>query len=215
MANCRNPPEAVRIGMAHKHQERHADQKYGDPQRERADQTRTGVRSFEVMRTRYVVHRAGPARKMTPRASTDRNRKSSLVSFRNSTRKAPLKTGAFRLFRPRMGHIFSPAADTWLRLFFIGAVSLAVGSVVFAVGLAHSDWVTGAHIHPPAQPVPFSHRHHAGQLGIDCRYCHTSVAEGPRAGLPPTHTCMTCHSQIWTGAPMLAPVAQASPKINP
>ena len=105
-----------------------------------------------------------------------------------------------------MGQIFSPAADTWLRLFLIGAVSLAAGSVVFAVGLAHSDWVTGAHIHPPAQPVPFSHRHHAGQLGIDCRYCHTSVAEGPRAGLPPTHTCMTCHSQIWTGAPMLAPV---------
>ena len=77
---------------------------------------------------------------------------------------------------------------------------------LFAVGFARSDWVTGASIHPPAQPVPFSHRHHAGELGIDCRYCHTSVAEGPRAGLPPTHTCMTCHSQIWTGAPMLEPV---------
>ena len=105
-----------------------------------------------------------------------------------------------------MGQIFSPAADTWLRLFLIGAASLAVGSIVFAVGLARSDWVTGAQIHPPAQPVPFSHRHHAGQLGIDCRYCHTAVAQSPRAGLPPTHTCMTCHSQIWTGAPMLAPV---------
>jgi len=105
-----------------------------------------------------------------------------------------------------MGPIFSPAADTWLRLFLVGAVSLAVGSVLFAVGFARSDWVTGANIHPPAQPVPFSHKHHAGQLGIDCRYCHTSVAEGPRAGLPPTHTCMSCHSQIWTGAPMLAPV---------
>ena len=81
-----------------------------------------------------------------------------------------------------MGQIFSPAADTWLRLFLIGAVSLAAGSVLFAVGLARSDWVTGAHIHPAAQPVPFSHRHHAGELGIDCRYCHTSVAEGPRAG---------------------------------
>jgi hypothetical protein len=105
-----------------------------------------------------------------------------------------------------MAQIFSAAADTWLRLFLAGAVSLAAGSVLFAVGLARSDWVTGARTHPSAQPVPFSHRHHAGELGIDCRHCHTAVAGGPRAGLPPTHTCMTCHSQIWTGAPMLSPV---------
>lgn len=105
-----------------------------------------------------------------------------------------------------MGQIFSPAADTRLRLLLVTGISLAAGSIVFAVGLARSDWITGANMHPPAQPVPFSHRHHAGELGIDCRYCHTSVAEGPRAGLPPTHTCMTCHSQVWTGAPMLAPV---------
>jgi len=105
-----------------------------------------------------------------------------------------------------MGQIFSPAVDTWLRLFLVTGISLAAGSIVFAIGLARSDWITSANMHPPAQPVPFSHRHHAGELGIDCRYCHTSVAESPRAGLPPTHTCMTCHSQIWTGAPMLAPV---------
>jgi Cytochrome c7 and related cytochrome c len=93
-----------------------------------------------------------------------------------------------------------------MRLFLVGALSLVAGSIVFAVGFARSDWVTSAHMHPPAQPVPFSHRHHAGELGIDCRYCHTSVADSPRAGFPPTHTCMTCHSQIWTGAPMLEPV---------
>ncbi len=56
------------------------------------------------------------------------------------------------------------------------------------------------------QPVPFSHKHHAGELGIDCRYCHTSVEKSSFAGLPPTQTCMTCHSQIWTNAPMLEPV---------
>ncbi len=56
------------------------------------------------------------------------------------------------------------------------------------------------------QPVPFSHRHHAGELGIDCRYCHTSVEKSSFAGLPPTQTCMTCHSQIWTNAAMLEPV---------
>jgi len=108
-----------------------------------------------------------------------------------------------------MSQIFSPAADTWMRLFIVGAASLAAGAVVFSVALARSDWITGANIHPPEQPVPFSHRHHAGELGIDCRYCHTAVAEGPRAGLPPTHTCMTCHSQIWTNAPMLAPVRES------
>ncbi|HET9716455.1 MAG TPA: cytochrome c3 family protein [Pseudolabrys sp.] len=108
-----------------------------------------------------------------------------------------------------MGQIFSPAADTWLRLFLIGAISLSIGAIVASIGLARSDWVTGANIHPPRQPVPFSHRHHAGELGIDCQYCHTSVADGPHAGLPPTHTCMTCHSQIWTAAAMLAPVRES------
>lgn len=59
------------------------------------------------------------------------------------------------------------------------------------------------------QPVPFSHQHHVSDDGIDCRYCHTSVEDGPHAGLPPTHTCMTCHSQIWTGAEPLELVRQS------
>jgi hypothetical protein len=56
------------------------------------------------------------------------------------------------------------------------------------------------------QPVPFSHEHHNAGLGIDCRYCHTTVETESMAGLPPTETCMTCHSQVWTEAPVLAPV---------
>jgi hypothetical protein len=56
------------------------------------------------------------------------------------------------------------------------------------------------------QPVPFSHLHHVRQLGLDCRYCHTSVEKSEFAGIPPTETCMTCHSQIWTEAPNLEPV---------
>jgi hypothetical protein len=108
-----------------------------------------------------------------------------------------------------MTQIFSPSADTWLRLFLIGGLALTSGGVAAAIAFARADYYTGAHIHPPRQPVPFSHKHHVSGLGLDCRYCHTSVAEGPRAGLPPTHTCMTCHSQIWTNAPMLAPVRQS------
>ena len=56
------------------------------------------------------------------------------------------------------------------------------------------------------QPVPFSHKHHVTGVGIDCRYCHTSVEESAFAGIPPTETCMTCHSMLWTEAAILEPV---------
>ncbi|HET7371293.1 MAG TPA: cytochrome c3 family protein [Gammaproteobacteria bacterium] len=61
----------------------------------------------------------------------------------------------------------------------------------------------------PYQPVPFSHKHHVGALGIDCRYCHNGVTKSGFAGIPPTHTCMTCHSQLWTNAAMLEPVRRS------
>ncbi len=104
--------------------------------------------------------------------------------------------------------MFSPAADTWLRLFLVGMLALMGGGLVGVVGFAHSAFVTSTDIRPE-QPVPFSHKHHAGELGIDCRYCHSGVETAPRAGLPPTATCMTCHSQIWTTAAMLEPVRQS------
>ena len=56
------------------------------------------------------------------------------------------------------------------------------------------------------QPVPFSHKHHTQDIGIDCRYCHTSVEDSPFAGIPPTKTCMNCHSEIWKDADILKPV---------
>src|SRR3569832_2203673 len=62
---------------------------------------------------------------------------------------------------------------------------------------------------PLNQPVPFSHQHHVAELGIDCRYCHTSVEKSSYAGLPPTETCMSCHSQIWTNSPLLEPVRKS------
>jgi hypothetical protein len=68
-----------------------------------------------------------------------------------------------------------------------------------------SSYATGVNA-PVAQPVPFSHQHHVAGLGIDCRYCHTSVETSAFAGIPPTETCMTCHSQVWRDAPVLQPV---------
>jgi hypothetical protein len=59
------------------------------------------------------------------------------------------------------------------------------------------------------QPVPFSHQHHVAGLGIDCRFCHVTVETAANAGVPPTYTCMTCHSQVWTNAAILAPVRES------
>ena len=56
------------------------------------------------------------------------------------------------------------------------------------------------------QPVPFSHEHHVSGLGIDCRYCHTTVERTAFAGVPPTEICMNCHKQVWATSPTLEPV---------
>jgi hypothetical protein len=63
---------------------------------------------------------------------------------------------------------------------------------------------------PVLQPIPFSHKHHVSDDGIDCRYCHTTVETSAFAGMPTTHTCMTCHSQLYADAPMLAPLHRAA-----
>jgi hypothetical protein len=104
-----------------------------------------------------------------------------------------------------MRQLFAPGADAILRL---ALLTVSVGAVLLLVlvgAVARSDYASMVGV-APHQPVPFSHKHHSGELGIDCRYCHTSVETQADAGMPPTHTCMTCHSQIWTGASMLAPV---------
>ncbi|MDE2468345.1 MAG: cytochrome c3 family protein [Bradyrhizobium sp.] len=67
----------------------------------------------------------------------------------------------------------------------------------------------------PVQPVPFSHKHHVSGLGIDCRYCHTTVEISANAGMPSTAVCMTCHSQVWTNDAMLAPDRQSLAKDVP
>lgn len=104
--------------------------------------------------------------------------------------------------------IFSPSADTWLRAGLLGAALAVLAAALIAAGYVDSGYATQVGWFRD-QTVPFSHKHHAGELGIDCRYCHASVETSANAGLPPTRTCMTCHSQVWTGAPMLAPVRQS------
>lgn len=104
-----------------------------------------------------------------------------------------------------MPQIFRPRSDALARIALASVAATPVLLVGFGYTLMRSPYVTGQNW-TREQPVPFSHEHHSGSLGIDCRYCHTSVEKARFAGLPPTETCMTCHSQIWTNAGMLAPV---------
>jgi hypothetical protein len=107
-----------------------------------------------------------------------------------------------------MPQIFTASADTRLRAILFGIVLLVVLGMLF-LGDAMTSTYTTRVGWVEDQPVPFSHKHHVGELGIDCRYCHAAVETSAQASLPSTHTCMTCHSQIWTNAAMLAPVRQS------
>jgi hypothetical protein len=107
-----------------------------------------------------------------------------------------------------VSQLFQPRADAIFRFALWVAFLGAMITLVILEGLSHSAWLTGRSL-IEAQPTEFSHQHHAGELGIDCRYCHTSVETAASAGMPPTHTCMTCHSQVWTNARMLAPVRES------
>jgi hypothetical protein len=104
-----------------------------------------------------------------------------------------------------MAQIFRPYADTVARVVLLSIPVVPFLAIYLAYELSRSEYVTGQTI-TLDQPVPFSHEHHVGGLGLDCRYCHTGVEASATAGVPPTHTCMTCHSELYTQAAMLAPV---------
>jgi hypothetical protein len=104
-----------------------------------------------------------------------------------------------------MSQLFPRSANATARMSLAGILGLVLflGWVVFYS--MRSGWATGQNQYVE-QPVQFSHAHHVGGVGLDCRYCHTSVENSAFAGIPPTKTCMNCHSQIWTNAPILEPI---------
>lgn len=87
----------------------------------------------------------------------------------------------------------------------IGVLALVALGGWLLLTLMRSSWLTRQDEFIE-QPIQFSHAHHVGGEGIDCRYCHTSVEKSAFAGIPPTKTCMNCHSVLWTNAPILEPV---------
>ncbi len=104
-----------------------------------------------------------------------------------------------------MAQLFRPRSNTIARASIAGAGLLVVALTSGLILLDLSSFSTRTEV-PRDQPVPFSHKHHVGGLGVDCQYCHTSVETSAFAGIPPTETCITCHSQIWADSPMLEPV---------
>lgn len=104
-----------------------------------------------------------------------------------------------------MAQIFHRSMNLISRVSILGGVFILAALGWFIDGMVRSSYVTEVNV-AREQPVPFSHKHHVAGLGIDCRYCHTSVENTNFAGIPPTKTCMNCHSQIWSDAPMLEPV---------
>lgn len=100
-----------------------------------------------------------------------------------------------------MSQAFSQSAVLAIKLYLIAAVVLLIAAIALV------RWrmtPAGDENAPLAQPIPFSHKHHVGDDGIDCRYCHTSVEKSSFAGLPSTQICLTCHSQLFRDAPALA-----------
>ena len=107
-----------------------------------------------------------------------------------------------------MAAIFGQRANLFVNSALIGGGGVGVFLALLVWGVPVMNYNNQVGLIPP-QPVPFSHKHHVSGLGLDCRYCHTAVETAQNAGMPPTETCMTCHSQIWTNAAMLAPVRQS------
>jgi hypothetical protein len=107
-----------------------------------------------------------------------------------------------------MPQIFHRSTNTLAKLSIFGGLFI-LGFAAWALAeINRSSWNTGAYVERE-QPVQFSHKHHVGDDGIDCRYCHTSVETSNSAGLPPTKTCMNCHSQIYSDSPYLEPVRRS------
>jgi Cytochrome c7 and related cytochrome c len=104
--------------------------------------------------------------------------------------------------------IFRPYADTLARIVLVGILVSPFVAIGVAYLVMRSSYITDQSV-AIEQPVPFSHEHHVNGLGLDCRYCHSAAEKSAIAGVPPTHTCMTCHSELYTQAEMLAPVRKS------
>jgi hypothetical protein len=106
-----------------------------------------------------------------------------------------------------MAQVFRPGGVLVIKLVLLGAVGVAAAAALLLSWGTAGPVVVGE---APGQPIPFSHKHHVGDDGIDCRYCHTSVEKASFAGIPSTDVCLSCHSQLFNRAPLLAPLRESA-----
>jgi hypothetical protein len=104
-----------------------------------------------------------------------------------------------------MRQIFHPSMNTIARVAVFGLAFVPVVGVGIATAVVRSPYLTDQQV-VRDQPIPFSHEHHVGDIGLDCRYCHESVERSAFAGMPSTEVCMNCHSELWRDSPTLAGV---------
>jgi hypothetical protein len=107
-----------------------------------------------------------------------------------------------------MAQIFHRSANFIARASLLGGAALAGAALTAVLVLARSPYITNERV-TRTQPVQFSHKHHVGDDGIDCRYCHTSVETSAYAGIPPTRTCMNCHSVLFNNVGYLEVIRES------
>ena len=106
-----------------------------------------------------------------------------------------------------MANIFHPASNVIARASIVAGAAAPLALILAGSQISHT--YSAKLMVPLDQPVPFSHEHHSNELGIACQYCHQGAEKSPWAPIPPTETCMSCHSQIWTNSPLLEPVRES------
>jgi len=107
-----------------------------------------------------------------------------------------------------MAQIFHRSTNFIARFSLLSVVLVGGIGLTGVLGLARSPYFTRQNV-TQDQPIQFSHKHHVGDDGIDCRYCHASVETSATAGIPPTKTCMNCHSVLFNNAGYLEPVRES------
>jgi len=114
----------------------------------------------------------------------------------------------------RVRPLFTKAGTTLFRVALLAAALLVTSTGVGAYAYFHSNYWNRIGI-PPPQPILFSHRHHTAELHIDCRNCHATVETSAYAGMPATHTCLACHSQIFATTTMIQPLIASAAQNQP
>ena len=113
-----------------------------------------------------------------------------------------------------MAQLFPRGSNAFARISIVVVLVVVGTGLTILLNTNRLHYTTDVQV-ASKQPVPFSHKHHVTGVGLDCRYCHTSVEESSFANIPPVETCMTCHSQIWTESPLLEPIRESYRTGNP